>query len=124
METTTRTNLTSLAKLKLEERDVTTLDQFRKFVEDLYDELCDFGKFEALSIRKEILEDVMKEEVEKVLEDLLEEARAMEDSVEELPDPEAMVTEDSVEEVDESDASKNVVPSDDEDDVLNYRRSK
>lgn len=123
METTTRTNLTSLTLLKLESREVKTLAQFQGLVEELYCELCDFEKFEAVSVEKEIVEEVVKEEVDKVVRDLLEEATAMEDSVEELPDPEEpMVIDESVEEIELPAETMKPVEEPTTDEILDYRR--
>ena len=101
MEVTTRVNLTSLTIKKLETKQVSTLEEFRNLVEEVYEELSNFGKFDAIYVKKEIMEEVVKEETEEIAREILEELRDMEDSVEEifedLPDPEVMEHEDSVE---------------------------
>ena len=128
METTTRTNLTSLTVKMLETREVATLSDFRRLVEDLYEDLCNFAKFEAINLEKEVMEEVIKEEVDMVVGDLLEEARALEDSVEEifedLPDPhEPMVLEESVEEMLETEETASKAEAEPtQDEILEYRK--
>ena len=101
MESTTRTNLTSLAIMKLRSSRVDSLEGFRTFVDDLFEELCNFDKFGGLAVKEELLDEVVTEEVTKLVQNIMV-VEAIDDSVEELfddelPDPEEDT--DSVEEI-------------------------
>ena len=91
MESTTRSNLVCFVKTKLKEEAVVTDAQFEVFMDKVFDELNDFSKFEAIHIRDEILEEVIKEKTGDIWWELgVEEGARMLEEVddEELPDPE------------------------------------
>ena len=91
MESTTRSNLVCLIKTKLMEEAVETKDQFEIFMEKVFEELSDFGKFEAIHMRDKLLEEVINEEAGDIWWELgVEEGERMLEEVEdeELPDPE------------------------------------
>ena len=129
MESTTRTNLTSLAIMKLCSSQVDSLEGFRAFVNDLYKEICNFDKFGGLDVKEELLDEVVKEEVTKLVQNMVV-VEEMEDSVEELfdeelPDPEEDT--ESVEEITDNetmdeDIKETEAKEDTKDEVLENRK--
>ena len=116
MEVTTRTNFISLVKLKLKSTSVLSLVQFRGLIEELFEELSTFEKFSIFEVKNEVVEEVVQEEVDRVVSYLLDD----DDSVEELPDPEM---ESSVEEIFEE-PEKNHGVMKEEDEIRSYRLGK
>ena len=97
MESTVRSNLTSFIKTMIKEETVETNEQFKIFIEKVFQELSNFDKFMTIhkrnKILEEVVEEVIKEEASMVAWELaLAVAERMSSSEDEddheLPDPE------------------------------------